>query len=438
VAKRKRGARDPDVLECRHALKAAFRTHGYIPYREAESFARGVHKAIDGLEGLLDAARADEVLELCELGMRKVPDAIESMDDSDGHMGHVVLRIEGLHQRAAARCTIESSELAERILRLQLETEYGFEEGIDPYVSRLGDAGMTVYRRLAEAEWDRVPRIGPEDEPPDSRYGERFRITAVMEELARRSGDLEELVEVKARDLSTAYDFLQIAEVYLEAGNHGRALTWAERGVASFPPTRDLRLRDLLAREYLREARGLDAVAVIWDAYEASPVLETYSHMKEIAESEGVWPETRQRALAHLRQAAAGSVSPGGGERDQWEPPANRSELVRVLLWDGDLETALEEARRWGCPQYLWFNLAAALETDFPDAALEIYQAQLPSAFWPRPHNGYEDVIELMRKIKHLLERLGRGAEFADLAGTVRAEHHRKRNLVKLLDAEGW
>jgi tetratricopeptide (TPR) repeat protein len=437
VAKSTRRARDPDVLECRRALKAAFRTHGFIPYRDAESFARRIHRAIDGLEGLLDAGRANEVLELCELAIWKVPDAIASMDDSDGHMGHVLMRIEGLHQLAAARCTIDTSELAERILRLQLETEDGFEGGIDPYVDRLGEIGMTVYRRLAETEWDRVPRIGPEDEPLDSRYGERFRITAVMEELARRSGDLEELVEVKARDLSTAFDFLQIAEIYLEAGDHERALMWAERGVASFPPGPDLRLRDLLAGEYLRGGRDLDAVSVLWNAYEASPALKTYSRLKEIAQPAGVWPETRRRALARLRQAAAPG-SEGAGEPDPLVPPPDHSELVRVLLWDGDLETALEEARRGGCPQYLWLNLAAALETDFPDAALDIYQAQLPQAIWPSPVNGYEEAIALMRKLQRLLQRLGRGAEFAGLAGTIRAEHHRKRNFIKLLNAEGW
>src|SRR5438132_1657577 len=94
----------------------------------------------------ITSSRAVVALELCELAIDKVPDAMASMDDSDGHMGLVLMRIEGLHQRAAARCTLDSSRLAERLLRLVLETEYGFEDGIEAYVSRLGETGMTVYR----------------------------------------------------------------------------------------------------------------------------------------------------------------------------------------------------------------------------------------------------------------------------------------------------
>jgi tetratricopeptide (TPR) repeat protein len=411
-------------MECRRALKAAFRTRGFVPYREAESYARRVHRAIDGLEALLDAGRADGVLELCELAIAKVPDAMASMDDSDGHMGLVLMRIVGLHQRAAARCTLDSSKLAERLLRLVLETEYGFEDGIEAYVSRLGETGMTVYRRLAEAEWETIPGLGPGDDRYDAGFDKRFRITAVMEELARLSRDLEALVQVKARDLSTAYDFLEIAEIYLEAGDHNGALTWAERGVAAFPPDRDLRLRDLVAREYQRLARDREAVAVIWEAYEAWPGLEAYSRLKGIGEPAGVWPDTRERALARLRQVTETRQDP--------------SELVRVLLWDGDVQTAWEEARRGGCARGLWFELAAALERDSPDAALEIYEVQLRATFGPRGIDGYDEVVELMRKIQRLMQRLGRGAEFAELAGAVRAEHRRKRNLIKLLDAEGW
>jgi hypothetical protein len=38
-----------------------------------------------------------------------------------------------------------------------------------------------------------------------------------METLARRSGDVEAIVAVKKRDLSSAYDYLQIAETYRQA-----------------------------------------------------------------------------------------------------------------------------------------------------------------------------------------------------------------------------
>ena len=55
-----------------------------------------------------------------------------------------------------------------------------------------------------------------------------------MESLARVSGDIDELVAIKAKDLSSAYQFLRIAEILLGAGRKDEALTWAERGLTAF------------------------------------------------------------------------------------------------------------------------------------------------------------------------------------------------------------
>ncbi len=48
---------------------------------------------------------------------------------------------------------------------------------------------------------------------------------------------------------------------------------------------------------------------------------------------------------------------------------------------------------------------------------------------------AYEEAVALMRKVRETLARLGRASEFADYVASVRAEHKRKRNFVRLLDA---
>ncbi len=69
----------------------------------------------------------------------------------------------------------------------------------------------------------------------------RFRITRIMETLARQSGDLSKLVEVLSRDQSTEYHFLQIAEEYKKAGRDDLAVRWAEKGVGAFPHRTDVK-----------------------------------------------------------------------------------------------------------------------------------------------------------------------------------------------------
>ena len=76
--------------------------------------------------------------------------------------------------------------------------------------------GLVAYRRCAEAAWAHVPQTRPGEKDPEE-YGRNFRIKSIMETLARQSGDIEALVAVKARDLSSAYAFLQIMEIYRDA-----------------------------------------------------------------------------------------------------------------------------------------------------------------------------------------------------------------------------
>ncbi|MDD5410676.1 MAG: hypothetical protein PHF31_04565 [Methylobacter sp.] len=45
-----------------------------------------------------------------------------------------------------------------------------------------------------------------------------------MESLAKASGDVEELVAIKSRDLSMPYHYLAIAEIWTKAGQKDKAL----------------------------------------------------------------------------------------------------------------------------------------------------------------------------------------------------------------------
>jgi hypothetical protein len=80
-----------------------------------------------------------------------------------------------------------------------------------------------------------------------------------VESLARASGDVEKVAAVMSRDLSHAYSYLKIAEVYREARQHDQALLWAEKGLNAFPET-DGRLREFAAEEDHRRRRHEDAM----------------------------------------------------------------------------------------------------------------------------------------------------------------------------------
>ena len=190
---------------------------------------------MDSIADLLKAGCAAEVIELSEHALGKVEQATMSMDDSDGYMGGILQRLQELHLEACHAAKPDPEALAERLfdweMRTQFDTFYGT---ASTYAKLLGERGLATYRRRAEAAWARVPQTRPGEKDPEE-YGRTYRIKHIMETLARQSGDVEALVAVKARDLSNAYTFLQIAEIYREARQADKALDWAERGIKAFP-----------------------------------------------------------------------------------------------------------------------------------------------------------------------------------------------------------
>jgi uncharacterized Zn finger protein len=293
-----------------------------------------------------------------------------------------------------------------------------------------------MYRKLAEARWARVSPLAPA-ENDRAKYSARWRITHIMETLARQSGNVEDLIAVKSRDLSQAFNFLQIAQTYKDAGNREAALEWAERGLRAFPERTDSRLREFLIQEYHWRKRHAEAIAIAWTAFREQSGLGAYMALHQSAIRAKQWAEWREKALARLREEIANRDHRRSKAR--WAPFVDgHSELVEIFLWEGDAEAAWSEAATGGCNTGLWFRLAQAREQEHPEDAVKVYIAQLNRALQPAEHHAYKEVVEILRKLQPLQARIGKAAEFAGLVQSIRAQYKARRNLIKLLDAERW
>lgn len=425
------GAGPPDVAALAAAIDAAVETGGGVPYHEAYDYFRTVGAAIAEIEALLDDHPA-AVVELAEHALSALEAVYEAVDDSDGGLRVALERLSELHLAACMDSAPPPEALAERLFRMELASGLDvFHGAAATYAEVLGPAGLARYRRLVEAEWARVPALGPGAE---GRYADRrFRVTAMMEALARTAGDVDELVAVMARDLSLPYDFLRIAEVLHEAGRAEEALAWAERGLTAFPERRDLRLSDFVAEAYLRAGRRGEAMAVTWDDFVARPVLERFERLRARSGGGAGWREWRERALAHVRAQIGGARADG-----PWIRPPDASELVRILLAEDDVDAAWAEARSGGCSDGLWRELAARRETDHPRDALEVYRRGVEPAVARTDRQGYEEAVALLRRMRPLMQRLGEEGAFGREVAALREGHRRKRNLVALLDGLGW
>ena len=406
---------DTGVAAVRRAFEKAVRVHGYVDYREAYSWASDVDEAITSIERLLRDGQAAAVIGLCESALKSLAGAIESVDDSDGHFVGLRDRLEDIHYRACLEARSDPAGLAKRLFQLELRSDFDVLSGAaERYAGILGTEGMQAYRALAESEWAKVPARTAKH--AESEWGARFRITQIMESLARASGDIEELVAVMGRDLSSAYNYWQIAQVYREAGEHDKALFWAERGLGEFPKHTDARLREFAAEEYHRRSRHDDALKLIWAQFAERPFLATYETLEKHAKRAGAWPEWRERALAEIREQADDST------------------LVEIFLHEGNNEDAWREAVAGGCADRLWLRLAAMREEEHPEDAVPIYLKYGEAGVAATTDGRYEDPVRLLIKAAAVMKRLERSAEFERHLEGLRARYKIKRNFIKLVE----
>jgi len=427
---------DVETETLRAAIDDAVGDSGFVSWREAASYARGIEEAADAIEGMAKAGRPGAAIKLSEYALKAVEAKLEYIDDSDGEIRPILDRLQAIHHRACKSARPDPVALAERLFTWELRSQWDvFDSVASSYSDVLGPVGMTEYRRLAEAEWVRVKPLGPGARDA-TEFHARFRITRIMETLARGSGDLDKLVEVLSRDLSAEYQFLQVAEEYKKAGRDDLAVQWAEKGVNAFPQRTDPRLREFLAREYHALGRRDDAMSLMWTAFVEDPRLEPYKELKSNADRSRTWTEWREKAFAHLRSTLEAAKS--RPRKSRWDQAVDSSSIVSILLWEKDVEGAWREAQAGGCSGVLWLTLAQLREKTHPAEVLPIYQRAIEPTLGRKDINAYREAVRTLRIVHRLMKVLRKEADFLVYLEQVRAAHRQKRNFMKLLDQVQW
>ncbi len=412
----------------RAAIDRAVDTGGYVDWHEASTYAAGLENVLNALEELLQQGQALALVELTEYAIARVEAACEYVDDSNGGEMTVMLeRLGELHHKACLLAHPEPTELAERLFKY--ETASGFDvfyDSLRRYAKVLGKEGKARFKQMAEVEWCKIEPLTAE--AGRGNYdGHRSRITRVMENIAEQSGDVEALVAVKSRDLSSAWKYLGIAEIYRNHRQHDRALEWAELGVKTLSDKTDSRLLDFLAEEYLRRKRHDEAMKLIWTQFSERPGLEQFQKLHRFAGKAKCWPVHRQQALAHLN----GLISSQKNKQHYFSFAAT---LVEIYLWEKDAEAAWIAASRGSITDSLWLTLAGAREVEHPEDAVPVYRRLAETAIAQTNNTAYEEAIKLLKRIQPLLKRMGQATDFGQYIALLRAKYKAKRNFMKLLD----
>ena len=432
------GGKAPDLAAFRAAIDKVIRHRSFVDYHRMPEYARGIEAVVDSLRDLLKRGHAKEVRELTERALEQMESAMNHVDDSDGFMGGILVELQELHLSACREAKPDPSELAKFLFDWEVRSDWEiFLGAAETYADVLGKVGLAEYRKLVDGKWAKVPPLAPGEKDP-AHYGERWRITHMMETLAKQAGGVEALVAVKSRDLSEAFRFLEIAQIYQAAGNNQVALEWAERGERAFPVHTDGRLRNFLIEEYHKQGRHDAAIAIAWTSFREHPGLDAYQDLHHSALRAKQWPQRREKALLLLREYRTGKKKQPGKNELGAPARADHSPLVEIYLWEGDIETAWTEAKSGGCHDALWLRLAEARAKYNPEDAIAVYSEQLKPALQWAQQSAYGKAVHILRKIRQLMMRIGKQAEFVSLVESIRAQYKPRRNFMKLLDAQEW
>ena len=395
-------------------------------------YARGIQNVVGTIEELLEEGFAQEVIELSEYALASVERAMNY--DVDGTIGEVLEALEGLHHKACKQAKPDQEALAKRLFEWELGGDHDtFFDAVNTYADVLGEKGLAEYRRLAEKEWADVPALGPDREDRPRYYGKREILADIMQTLAYRSGDVEAVVAIKSKDLSSPFTYLEIARLYKEAGDEEKALEWAEEGAWVFPGGGHQELRRFLADEYHDRGRHEEAMGLIWKGFAEVPRLHDYQEL------EG--PRRPGRIVgaagARRRWASCARTSPDR-RRSQTVPTCCLRWITRnwsrYCCGKGTSRKPGDEAKEGGCSDGLWLDLAARREEDHPEDSLAIYQERIEPLVNQTNNRAYKEAYDLLLRVREILDRLGRDAEFEEYVNLLRLEYKRKRNFMKLLD----
>jgi uncharacterized Zn finger protein len=395
-------------------IEKATRVYYYLDYRRAERWHHEVDAALAAVADIATGPRAGLALELIDHAIECIGGVFESIDDSDGHLGSLLARASEIHLEAARAARPEPVGLARHLFKREMEDDFDiFSGAVTDYADVLGEQGLAEYRRLATAAWEDLT-TGRRRKDGNDRFGSRLQLTPILDFFAERDGDVETRIALRAKDLSSQWGYLQLAEFCLSQGRREEALKRAEEGLWLFEDDRsDERLLFFTVELLIQLDRKADAETYLWRAFEKAPGFAIY---KELRRNGG--EAAAERALAFLQSRA------DHAKRAPWD--GSRNLLVEALTHEKRFESAWSIVRKFDVSLDLKERLVKLTETEYRADALQFYVTRIEQF---ANSTGYQEAMKLVRR----MAKLQSASEHATFVSELKERHKRKRNFMKLL-----
>lgn len=399
---------DPAAL--RKALSQLLRAPAFLDWRRSRAYARELDAAVETLSGVARSNPAQAV-GLYEYALARLFKIYERSDDSGGDIGDQLRQVSADYLQLLETQQPGGAACAKTLLKLQKLDSWDILP-VKKAWSVLDDSGRAAYASAIESEYADLPSPGKTD-----RWSSQSGAVHRMEALATARGDLDGLINVLSRDLSSAYAYTRIVTACADAGRHREAQQWAERGLKAHPDARGM--HSLVANQYLHSGLEEEARELFWQEFVLQPSEDAWSELR--AASGDVWPEFRSRALALLESK----------ERLTTDGRREVSARTMMLLHDGDLEAARNLAETHALSPQTLETLARHLSTLHPVVASRFLRRVVDFDLPRAQASQYKRIAQLMAEAC----RLAPGEDTSDWIREVRAKYRARTKFLGLLKA---
>ncbi|SMF53786.1 hypothetical protein SAMN02745746_03828 [Pseudogulbenkiania subflava DSM 22618] len=318
--------------------------------------------------------------------------------------------------------------------------------------------------QYGEQDWQMAARslqvlLNSEGAPGASRRYQRLRLVGRLQVAYARGGWHERILPMLEREANVCWNYEQLVDALLAAGERERARQWCIQGYAkTVQEARGIAecMREKLHMLALTEGQYDLACAYRAERFFSQPSLAAFSELREAAEQADKWGAVRAAALAFLETGLPPDLGDDAQVLPRWPlPPSELAHLhgtskpsvqrfpeLDLLISIAILEQRHDDVvalyrRLPKTPSWNWDTekrVAEAVAASHPDIALAIWRAIADGLIAKVQPSAYVEAAGYLRRMRQVYQACQRDDEWQALMVHLRKTHKAKRRLQEVLD----
>jgi len=425
------------------------------------------------LQTLLEHGHADAVVSLGEELMTRGRDQVEQSHDEGETLMAIAECLETV-QAALLKSSRSDDDKIVYAIDALLSDDYGLCDGFCGILDRKWK--KSSWSAVADQLKGRLAGLPVSNRNDDwSRHYRREQLSGHVINALDEAGRADEATELCVDEARQSASYTRAVQRLIEKRDYERAESLAREGLEGTDPKLAGVIKQLQDQLCTLAAKRKDwalPAAVAADRFFSSPSVDSYRKLLKAARKAKCEAGVKAAAVEFLetgqRPDSDGQASSSRRKTSKWplppapQPPTPRQAVARPYLHTGPyfevlIDLAIAEERpddvlRWydertaanarpSAP--LWMRrqsrddgrIAKAIAAAHPERAIEIYQNLAESIAAETNPKTYPEVGRYLKRIKPLLRKLKRTAEWNQMLSEFRERHGRKRRLMEVLDS---